>query len=100
MNIFHDLFRQPTQKVKGAPAPDRRRELFPGVVERNPKLHLWSPDQVAPEQGQRLVIGVATWSVYDMNTLDLVAQLPDNGVRVDVFDVDAFSADELAGFFP
>ncbi len=100
MMTFNDLFRQPTRKVKGKSSPDRRRELFPGVVEQHRLLHLWTAEQVVPERGHRLLVGVATWAVRDMNTLDLVAQLPDNGVRVDVFDVDAFSATDLAGFFP
>lgn len=101
MNTFHDLFRQPTRPIGGASPRDRRRELFPGFVERSPKFHLWTPDQVASAQGSRLLLGVATWSGYDMNLLDLIEEAPDTGVRVEVLDIDAFtSADELARLFP
>ncbi|MCI0703425.1 MAG: hypothetical protein L0241_20290 [Planctomycetia bacterium] len=100
MNTFHDLFRQPTRRVGSASPPDRRRELFPGFVERSPKLHLWSADQPIPAQGPRLLIGVATWSGYDMNLLDLIEEAPDNGVRVDVFDVDSVPSAELPRTIP
>lgn len=91
MNTFHDLFRQPTRRVGEDFPKDRRRELFPGFVERSPKLHLWSADQPVPEQGPRLLIGVATWSGYDLNLLDLIEEAPASPVRVDVFDVDSCS---------
>ncbi|MBY0512691.1 MAG: hypothetical protein K2P78_02125 [Gemmataceae bacterium] len=89
MNTFHDLFRQPTRRVGSAFPSDRRRELFPGFVERSPKLHLWTAGQPVPEHGPRLLIGVATWSGYDLNLLDLVEEAPASPVRVDVFDIDS-----------
>ena len=101
MNTFHDLFRQPTRRVGDLFLPDRRRALFPGFVERSPKLHLWSSDQPIPEQGPRLLIGVATWSGYDMNLLDLIEEAPENGIWVDVFDVDSCQTlDELSRAIP
>lgn len=101
MTTFHDLFRQPTRNGGGTVPVDRRRTLFPGFVERSPKLHLWSTDQPTPAHGPRLLIGVATWSGYDLNLLDLIEEAPDNGVRVDVFDVDSLaSPDELARAVP
>jgi hypothetical protein len=100
MNTFHDLFRQPTRRVGGGFPPDRRRELFPGFVERSPKLHLRT-DQAVPAKGAYLLLGVATWSGYDMNLLDLIEEVPDNGVRVEVFDADSFSTpDDLARLIP
>jgi hypothetical protein len=89
MNTFHDLFRQPTRAVGTSFPSDRRRELFPGFVERSPKLHLWSPGQPIPDRGSRLLVGVATWSGYDLNLLDLIEEAPASAVRVDVFDTDA-----------
>lgn len=89
MNTFHDLFRQPTRAVGTSFPADRRRELFPGFVERSPKLHLWAPGQPVPDRGSRLLIGVATWSGYDLNLLDLIEEAPTTAVRVDVFDTDA-----------
>ena len=87
MNTFHDLFRQPTRKLGGSFPTDRRRELFPGFVERSPALHLWSPGQPIADRGPRLLIGVATWSGYDLNLLDLIEEEPTGAVRVDVFDI-------------
>jgi hypothetical protein len=100
MNTFHDLFRQPTRRVGSGFPPDRRRELFPGFVERSPKLHLWT-NQPVPAQGSFLLIGVATWSGYDMNLLDLIEETQDNGVHVEVFDVDSvLSPDDLSRLIP
>lgn len=93
MNTFHDLFRQPTRRVGDAFPPDRRRELFPGFVERSPKLRLRT-GQAIPASGAWLLIGVVTWSGYDMNLLDLIEEAPDNGVRVEVFDVDSVTTQE------
>lgn len=88
MNTFHDLFRQSTRAVGDAFPRDRRRELFPGFVERSPRLHLWAPGQPVSARGPRLLVGVATWSGYDLNLLDLVEEAPADAVRVDVFDID------------
>ena len=100
MNTFHDLFRQPT-RAHGGPLPkDRRRELFPGFVERSPKLHLWAPGQPVPDRGQRRLIGAATWSGYDLNLLDLIEEAPADAVRVDVFDADAATLQTLDQFVP
>jgi hypothetical protein len=101
MNTFHDLFRQPTRPVDGAFPADRRRELLPRVVERSRKLHLWSAGEPIPCTGQRLLIGVATWSGYDLNLLDLIEEFADGPVRIDVFDVDTcLSPGELDRYIP
>jgi hypothetical protein len=101
MNTFHDLFRQPTRRAGAGFPPDRRRELFPGFVERSPRLRLWVPGQSIPAQGSFLLLGVATWSGYDMNLLDLIEGTPDTGIHVEVLDVDTVSsAEALARLFP
>src|SRR5688572_7885146 len=75
---------------------DNRSERFPSVVREHPILHLWHPGQSFPTDQPRLLIGVATWSGYDMLLLDLIAserllsdRPNDTTVRVDVFDVAA-----------
>lgn len=101
MNTFHDLFRQPTRRVGAAFPPDRRRELFPGFVERSPKFRLWAPECATPPSGSCLLLGVATWSGYDMNLLDLIEEAPDNSIRVEVLDIDSLSsAEDVARVFP
>ncbi len=88
---FHDLFRVPT-RGKDPFAPDRRGDLFPGVVAESRRLHLWEPGDPIPA-GDRLLVGVVTWSGYDMNLLDLIDTAADAPDRVDVFDIDARSAE-------
>jgi hypothetical protein len=101
MNTFHDLFRQPTRMAAGSFPADRRPDLFPGFVERSPRLHLWSPGDPIADTGPRLLIGVATWSGYDLNLLDVIEEAPAGPVHVDVFDVDSIhSAEDLFRFVP
>lgn len=89
MNTFHDLFRYTTRPMNGAFPPDRRSELFPDMVSRSRKLHLWAPGQPTSEFGQRLLIGIATWSGYDLNLLDLIEEAVHSPVRIDVFDTNS-----------
>ena len=87
MNAFHDLFRRPIHAVVGGPALDDRSDHFPEVVAASRHLHLWLPGEQPPVRGDRLVVGVATWSGYDMNLLDLIEESAP-ALRVDVFDLD------------
>lgn len=101
MTTFHDLFRQPTRKVNGSFPPDHRDELFPGMVERSRKLHLWAPGLPTSEHGPRLLIGVAMWSGYDLNLLDLVEEAVHGPVRIDVFDIGVCqSVPEIDAYIP
>src|SRR4051812_38315743 len=101
MTTFHDLFRQPTRPVDGTFPPDRRSELLPALVERSRKLHIWEPGQPTSTHGPRLLIGVATWSGYDLNLLDLVEEAFHAPVRIDVFDTDKCrSMDDLNAYIP
>jgi hypothetical protein len=75
------------------------RTAFPEFVESS-EMHLWRPGQPMSANGRRLVIGVATYSVHDLNLLDLIQSYltshsvnggidfaPDSVLSVDVFDV-------------
>jgi hypothetical protein len=87
MNTFHDLWQTPTRSGADPFAPDRRSDVFPELVARNSRLHLWEPDAPIPSTGRRLLIGVATWSGYDMALLDLLGQeTVSDSVRIEVFD--------------
>ena len=89
MNTFHDLFRFPTRKVDGnSPPDDRRGEFFSQLVERSRKLHLWSPGQPTSQTGRRILIGIATWSGYDLALLDLIEDAIHAPIRIDVFDTE------------
>jgi hypothetical protein len=78
-------------------------DRFPSVVSTSP-LGLWSPGDAIPARGERLLIGVATWSAYDMKLLDAVSQalqkLP-AGLTVEVFNVaDCSSPEEFDRYVP
>jgi hypothetical protein len=93
MTVFSDLFRSPPPQA----SPDGSLEqwqrgvdaLFSAAVSRSP-FRLWSPGDPIPATGDRLLIGVATWSAHDLALLDAVsAALPtrSRGLAVDVFTV-------------
>jgi len=69
---------------------------FPSVVSTSP-FRLWSPGNPIPAKGKRLLIGVATWSAYDMKLLDAVSQAlqrPVLDLTVEVFNVADCSSPE------
>jgi hypothetical protein len=63
--------------------------IFPAVVANSP-LRLWRPGDPIPGTGDRLLIGIATWSARDLSLLDTlsaaVAQ-QNTGLLIDVFNV-------------
>jgi hypothetical protein len=100
MTTFSDL--------SGALTPSAQRDGSLGMGQRNlddrfacvvstSPFRLWSPGSPIPAQGKRLLIGVATWSAYDMKLLDAVApalqRLPGN-LTVEVFNVADCSSPE------
>src|SRR5262249_41660340 len=93
MTSFSELSRTPTPPVPpdGSLAGRQRKldELFPWVVSGGP-FRRWSPGDPIPASGNRLLVGVATWSAYDMKLLDTVSgalQRPKAGLTVEVFNV-------------
>jgi hypothetical protein len=100
MTAFFDL----SQAIASAGQPEgslahsqkKADDAFPSVVATSP-FRLWRPGDLLPATGKRLLIGVATWSAYDMKLLDAVSQalqrLP-SGLRVEVFNVADCSSPE------
>jgi hypothetical protein len=86
MNRFFELCLRVTPPPPGKIYADDRSDLFPGVVAQSPRLKLWRRGDPVPEVGRFLLVGVATWSGYDMKLLDLVEQSPDGPEVVGVFD--------------
>lgn len=86
MTIFADLssllWRSPTD---GAAAQRRVDELFPSVAAAQ-AFRNWAPGDPVDDHGQRLLIGVATWSAPDMQFLDSLAASPPP-ITIDVFTV-------------
>ncbi len=100
--MFHDLYRQQSRPVDGVFPADRRGEMFPDCVASSRHLHLWAPGDPIPDQGARLLIGVAMWSGYDLNLLDVIEAAPLVPGRIDVFDVDTVRPDptDLRQYIP
>src|SRR5438270_3756832 len=86
MNRFLDLFRHDTPPPSGQIYADDRSALFPRAVAQSPRLKLWGRDDPVPATGRFLLIGVATWSGYDMRLLDVVEQSPGGPDVIGVFD--------------
>jgi len=75
--------------------------LFPSVVKASRKFHLWAKTDEVPDAGTRLLIGVATWSRYDMDFLDIIEEVEFGPICIDVFDIDQIqSIADLHEFFP
>jgi hypothetical protein len=79
------------------------RELVAAVAES--ALHWWQVGQPIPAGERVLLIGVAVWSGYDLNTLDqaeaAVRAGHGAGTEVHVFDAHELQSDEqLAGLLP
>jgi hypothetical protein len=63
---------------------------FQTLVKQGP-LQLWRPGMPIPDRGTRLLLGVATWSGYDMRLLDVIVNSqrrnPQEDLIVEVFNV-------------
>ncbi|HKI37888.1 MAG TPA: hypothetical protein VKA46_38900 [Gemmataceae bacterium] len=69
MNAFFALF----ERKSSSPEPGWADREFPAIVAESP-LHLWRPGDPIIGRGSRLLVGVATWSGYDMRLLDVLAE--------------------------
>jgi hypothetical protein len=87
MNRFFDLFRSQTPPPPGAIYADDRSVLFPGVVTNSTRFKLWEQGESVPPVGRFLLVGVATWSGYDMKLLDVLEQTTTGPNVIGVFDI-------------
>jgi hypothetical protein len=69
---------------------DQAEQLFPVLIQQS-HLQSWNPGDPI-HGGRRLLVGVATWSLYDLSLLDVLDQVIAEGCsgldRIDVFDMD------------
>jgi len=102
MSGFLNLFKWPIVPWDGkSPIHDPRPGIFPLAVKASRRLHLWSTKDIIPDSGVRLLIGVATWSRYDMVLLDIIDDAEFGPACIDVIDIDQIqSIDDLHRFFP
>lgn len=70
---------------------DRAAWRFAEVVGRS-ALRSWRPGDPSAASGRRLLIGVATYSVYDMRLLDVLDEAmrraDSQALQIDVFDIE------------
>lgn len=101
MNRFLELFRHHTAPPPGQIYADDRSVLFPEVVSHSPRLTLWGKNDSVPATGRFLLVGVATWSGYDMKLLDALEQTPGGPDAIGVFDTtDCQSNDDFEARIP
>lgn len=86
MNRFAELFRRRTAPPPGQIYADDRSAVFPEVVSHSPRLRLWDKNAGVPSSGRFLLVGVATWSGYDMKLLDVLESTPGGPEVIGVFD--------------
>jgi hypothetical protein len=103
MTAFFDLFvSHSTSEGWGDPVVADRR--FPEIVAASP-FRLGRPGDPIPERGARYLIGVATWSGYDMRLLDVLVEAisrhPVDPPAIDVFNTTDFpDAEDFTAYIP
>jgi len=90
MNRFFDLIAAPASFSPEKGFRSDADRLFPEIVRRS-HFHWWNPGDAIQATGMRILIGVATWSGYDLKLLDAVndvlqSKLP-SPIQVDVMNV-------------
>ncbi len=77
--------------------------FFPEVV-RQSHFRLWTPGIPISSTGTRILIGIATWSQYDLRLLDVIdaslAQQNGSEALVEVFNIDGLSVEDLSNYIP
>jgi hypothetical protein len=69
MSRFLDL----THRPHNAADPHAADRLLPSFVQLSP-FRLWEPGDPIPQDGNFILLGVATWSGYDMQLLDTLQE--------------------------
>jgi hypothetical protein len=105
MTSFFNLFVRHSSDASVRDDPTWADKRFAEFVASSP-FHLWRPGYaIIFKDNVRLLIGVATWSGYDMRVLDVIAETlrrnPTNLSAIDVFNtVDCHSAEDFARYIP
>jgi hypothetical protein len=101
MSDFAELFQSVERPVGDHFPPDSRGQRFPDIVSSSRRFHLFVRGQSIPTSGRVLIVGVVTWSGYDMKLLDRIDSLPDDDLHIEVFDSDTFrTASEVETLIP
>jgi hypothetical protein len=90
MTSFFQLFKKNSPGPNSVEDPARVDRELPTLVKASP-LRWWHVGDDFGDEGVRLLIGVATWSGYDMRLLDVIAaalaHAPKRAPSVDVFNI-------------
>jgi hypothetical protein len=90
---------QSALRAGGHPDPAAEADrLFPEIVRQSP-LHLFAPGDPIPKSGMFILIGVATWSMYDLHLLDVVCSRQSPAVA-SVFNTAGVTQDQLGRLVP
>jgi hypothetical protein len=103
MPTFSDLV-QPIPGVEPGPRQELADSRFPQLAASH-GFRVWRPDDPIPHTGERMLIGVATYSTLEMDLLDrltpLVASLKPRGCVIELFNVrDVQSMADFEQFVP
>jgi len=79
------------------------REQLPSMLAVS-DLRLWSPSMPISSTGERVLVGIVSWSVYDLQLLDRLQATMVRGERqavIDIFDADDCNEpDDFERFVP
>jgi hypothetical protein len=105
MSRFWELLPSFIAAKNSAAAQDESDKRFPSAVESS-RLLVWRPGDLLPTQGTHILIGVATWSGYDLELLEvlddaLICPSCDNPIPVvHVFNIAGLSLADLEQVIP
>ncbi|WP_439631500.1 hypothetical protein [Gemmata sp.] len=106
MNQATNSFRSLLTTLPGSDAGETQRraaQLLPERVKASP-FDLWPTDAVPNGTGNRLLVGVAVWSVYDLTLLDLLEDAARHGhgagTPIGVFNIDQLESADLDRLLP
>ena len=99
MGKFEDLLKLNTHLPPG----EQQRlaiELFPATVATT-RMSMWAPGESFPTEGNRLLIGIATYSHYDLDLLDALDSQFRGDDTIQLFEVSSCSTmDDFEKFVP
>jgi hypothetical protein len=102
MGKFTDLHRRATE-IGVDSSHDYAMTEFPNVV-RQSNLDLWNLGDFVKSKGIRYLLGVVTWSLYDLRLLDALDEVfsqPSRDEKIDVLNLDLCkSQNEIQFYIP
>jgi len=102
MNSFRSLL-NPMAGSEPGDAQRRASQELPGRVKAS-NLDWWPADAIPNGTGNRLLVGIAVWSGYDLTLLDLLEDAirrgNGTGIHVGVFDIDQLTPADLERLLP